>query len=557
MSMPGSPAPSSHYPSSGGRTSDSSSHSRAIPLNLDHHEVRRSEAKANGSRLHSKQAGCSRVAPAGSPPGTLHFPTFVHFPDFASSVACHIQELEMLDVLGAGPYVIFGRPLVLQIMPDFFYFQFTELTTIPIWVRFPNLPLRCWSHICLSKIESMVGKPIHCDGPTAQMTRVSYARVLIEVDLLSDLPSTVIVHYLMVTLWCSNWYMNHCHAIVSSVSLLAIPLLLAPKVTSPAIKKGPMTIQPTQLALVLLQRLLLLRNRIRLWGISYLLYSFIPVWSLLWQLMGISPAWLRICTRLSTGWLLLAGLPTALVVEASCYCLGGSVSFVLVSLERKFPLVHGRIACSGELVGLNLDVDCCFVVAGLLLVQLFLHHRSPPSPTIISSSGIGTSTIREADGSPVANSSPPLHGFIVEDYSDDEELEEKHGRWRDRFSSNRSISSRPKLLHFSAFNDIQSCPLLTEDLDHSCDDWKLYAIGYDSGKFPSYYALNSITGNIWKGEATLTIHELGCSSIDDSLIDAPLADAPLIEVSLTNAPKLDASIVLIKPCVAQDEQHCT
>ena len=29
-------------------------------------------------------------------------------------------ELEMLDVLGAGPYAIFGRPLVLQIMPDFF-----------------------------------------------------------------------------------------------------------------------------------------------------------------------------------------------------------------------------------------------------------------------------------------------------------------------------------------------------------------------------------------------------------------------------------------------------
>lgn len=48
-------------------------------------------------------------------------------------------------------------------------------------------------HICLSKIASMVGKPIHCDGPTTQMTRVSYARVLIEIDLLSDLPSTVTV----------------------------------------------------------------------------------------------------------------------------------------------------------------------------------------------------------------------------------------------------------------------------------------------------------------------------------------------------------------------------
>jgi len=78
-------------------------------------------------------------------------------------------------------------------MLEFFDFQFTKLTTMPIWVRFPNLPLRCWSHICLSKIASMVGKPIHYDGPTTQMSRVSYARVLIEIDLLSDLPSTVTV----------------------------------------------------------------------------------------------------------------------------------------------------------------------------------------------------------------------------------------------------------------------------------------------------------------------------------------------------------------------------
>ncbi|KAG6737190.1 hypothetical protein POTOM_059765 [Populus tomentosa] len=69
--------------------------------------------------------------------------------------------------------------------------------------------------------------------------------------------------------------------------------------------------------------------------------------------------------------------------------------------------------------------------------------------------------IREVDGSLVANSSPPLNRFIVEDCSDDEELEEEY------------------------------------------------------------------------------------SSIDDSIIDAPLANAPPVEVSL-----VDASIVLIKPCVA-------
>jgi len=102
------------------------------------------------------------------------------------------SELEMLDVLGAGPYVVFGRPLILKIMPDFFDFQSLDMTTMPTWVRFPIcLSLWCWNQICLSKIASMIGKPIHCDDSTAQMTRLLYARVLIEVDLLSDLPSSV------------------------------------------------------------------------------------------------------------------------------------------------------------------------------------------------------------------------------------------------------------------------------------------------------------------------------------------------------------------------------
>ena len=101
------------------------------------------------------------------------------------------SESEMLDILGAGPYAVFGRPLILKIMPAFFYFQFTELSSMPTWVRFPNLPLRCWNHLCLSKIASTIGKPVKCDDPTTLMTRVSYARILIEVDLLSDLPSSI------------------------------------------------------------------------------------------------------------------------------------------------------------------------------------------------------------------------------------------------------------------------------------------------------------------------------------------------------------------------------
>ncbi|KAJ6912030.1 hypothetical protein NC652_022342 [Populus alba x Populus x berolinensis] len=159
----------------------------------------------------------------------------------------------------------------------------------------------------------------------------------------------------------------------------------------------------------------------------------------------------------------------------------------------------------------------------------------PSFPAVIPSSGTGTSTAKEADGSPVDNTNASLDGFIMEDCSDDEDLEEEQldfscfeeeyersppssptlvtleppaspkgatftrsnaiktsnppssspvsGKWRDLFSSNQNTTSCPKLMHFSALNDIESCPLLAKDLDHSCDDWKLCAIGYVSGNF--------------------------------------------------------------------------
>jgi hypothetical protein len=56
---------------------------------------------------------------------------------------------------------------------------------------FPNLPLQCWSPLCLSKLASVLRKPVHSDTPTASMTRLSYARVLVEIDLLADLPTSI------------------------------------------------------------------------------------------------------------------------------------------------------------------------------------------------------------------------------------------------------------------------------------------------------------------------------------------------------------------------------
>ncbi|XP_020245418.1 uncharacterized protein LOC109823554 [Asparagus officinalis] len=53
----------------------------------------------------------------------------------------------------------------------------------PMWVQFPRLKLNLWSSTRISKIASLIGKPITTDKLTATRQRLSYARVLVEVKL--------------------------------------------------------------------------------------------------------------------------------------------------------------------------------------------------------------------------------------------------------------------------------------------------------------------------------------------------------------------------------------
>jgi len=101
------------------------------------------------------------------------------------------SEEDKLAVLRGGPYLVYGRPLVLRQMTRFFDFSSAEMSRVPVWVKFPSLPLCCWSPVCLSKIASVIGKPIQCDQLTSNLGRMSYARVLVEIDLLEELRHNV------------------------------------------------------------------------------------------------------------------------------------------------------------------------------------------------------------------------------------------------------------------------------------------------------------------------------------------------------------------------------
>ncbi|GFS42551.1 hypothetical protein Acr_00g0080480 [Actinidia rufa] len=94
------------------------------------------------------------------------------------------DKLEGRDnVLQGGPYMVFGRPLLLKILPDYFSFNHEELSCISVWVQLKNLPLELWCEYALSRLCSKLGKPMFADKLTAHKHRISYARVLVEVDV--------------------------------------------------------------------------------------------------------------------------------------------------------------------------------------------------------------------------------------------------------------------------------------------------------------------------------------------------------------------------------------
>jgi len=101
------------------------------------------------------------------------------------------NEEDKHSVLCGGPYLVYGHPLILRQMTEYFDYSCSVMTHVPVWVKFPNLPLKCWTPRCLSNLASVLGKPIQCDKLTSTKERLSYARVLVKVDLLADLRSSI------------------------------------------------------------------------------------------------------------------------------------------------------------------------------------------------------------------------------------------------------------------------------------------------------------------------------------------------------------------------------
>ncbi|XP_026444822.1 uncharacterized protein LOC113345235 [Papaver somniferum] len=66
-----------------------------------------------------------------------------------------------------------------------------EMKSIHVWMLIYNVPIHLWNNLGLVLIASFVGKPLMIDDCTINKTRLSYARVLVEINFDCQFPSAI------------------------------------------------------------------------------------------------------------------------------------------------------------------------------------------------------------------------------------------------------------------------------------------------------------------------------------------------------------------------------
>ncbi|XP_028091363.1 uncharacterized protein LOC114291701 [Camellia sinensis] len=93
------------------------------------------------------------------------------------------------SLLEGGPWYIGGFNLFLKKWTRMMKLSKEKATKVPVWAKFFNVPFEYWDSDGLSRIASAVGVPLFMDQLTEQGSRVSFARVCVEVEAASTLPA--------------------------------------------------------------------------------------------------------------------------------------------------------------------------------------------------------------------------------------------------------------------------------------------------------------------------------------------------------------------------------
>ncbi|KAL0924452.1 hypothetical protein M5K25_005283 [Dendrobium thyrsiflorum] len=100
-----------------------------------------------------------------------------------------LEDYEM--VWARGAWFILGKPFIFQKWTPHFSPKREEFNTVPIWFKIHDLPLCCWTPVGISKIATKIGIPMAVDALTASKSRLTYARVCVQVDSTATYPEQI------------------------------------------------------------------------------------------------------------------------------------------------------------------------------------------------------------------------------------------------------------------------------------------------------------------------------------------------------------------------------
>lgn len=102
------------------------------------------------------------------------------------------------------------------------------LSSLPIWIRFPNFSLRFWFQKIISKTASLIDKPLYMDKATASGERLAFAKCFVKTVASSPRPNKILTRLRRERWRNLRLNMNGCLPCVTNVHVLAILLLNAP-----------------------------------------------------------------------------------------------------------------------------------------------------------------------------------------------------------------------------------------------------------------------------------------------------------------------------------------
>ncbi|KAK9733165.1 hypothetical protein RND81_04G048100 [Saponaria officinalis] len=92
-----------------------------------------------------------------------------------------VEDLNV--VLRGSTWSLGGHALILKHWSPQIVQELDTVSKVPVWVTLPNLDPIFWSEAALSKIGSKIGTPLYADPVTTNKERLSFARVMVEVDV--------------------------------------------------------------------------------------------------------------------------------------------------------------------------------------------------------------------------------------------------------------------------------------------------------------------------------------------------------------------------------------